>query len=462
MANLIHRIKTTIQEKNLIPANSSVVLGVSGGADSIALMLILNNLKFELNFELHIATLNHGIREDANDDIAFVQYLTEKYDLPLTKAYQDVPALAETHKESIESAARRARYNFFAQVAGTIQSTHIATAHHAGDQAETILLHLIRGAGTNGLTGMDYQSPLPNHPDLLLIRPLLAVSQDEINEYCAENELQPRIDSTNFDTTYRRNAIRHEILPQLRNINPQVDSALLRLADIVDVEQSYLHQQYKIICEPHITFGTRTTINLAILRTWHEALQRIAIVQIAEYHNCEITYEHVTDIIAQLKVGQVNTKLALPNNVRFRIGYSDAYFEKQSEPMPEYDYLQIEAPSTLKLGENIINDWVINISDTAIPIYDAKLAIPENSIISLRSRKNGDRWQPMGLNGKSQKLKKWFIDHKIPQHIRDKIPLLCVDDDIAAILLKGSWKVSEKYAVKHNGQSIFYFQLRNV
>lgn len=462
MANLIQHIKTILQEKNLIPEYSKVVLGVSGGADSIALLHILNELKIDLKFDLHIATLNHGIRQAANDDVAFVQHLTEKYDLPLTKGYEHVPSLAETYKESIESAARRARYDFLAQVAHNTQSKLIATAHHAGDQAETILLYLIRGTGTNGLTGMAYQSPVLKHPHLTLIRPLLSVSQAEINQFCAENDLQPRIDNTNFDTTYRRNALRHEILPQLRNINPQIDSALLRLADIVMVEQSYLNQQYTIICEPQIEYGKRTTVNLEQLRSWHEALQRVALIKIAHHHNCEITYDHITDIIHQVKVGQVGTELYLPNNLRFRISYQKVYFEELSAPMPDAGYPQVDAPITLKLGETIINNWSLSVSDSPRTNYDARLAIPKGTILTVRPRTNGDRWQPMGLGGKSQKLKKWFIDHKIPQYLRDKIPLLCVDGEIAAIILRDDWKIGEKYAVKHNGQSILYFQLRNV
>ncbi|MBZ0278007.1 MAG: tRNA lysidine(34) synthetase TilS, partial [Anaerolineae bacterium] len=228
----------TIQKHNLIPPHTMIVVAVSGGADSLALLHLLRDIRKRLRCDLHVATLDHGLRGEAGAaDARFVAETAASWGLPVTVGQVSVPALMSQTGQGLEAAARRARYAFLAQTAQTTGAAVIASAHHADDQAETILLHLLRGAGLNGLRGMAYRAPVPGYPHLTLIRPLLNVTRTEIDSYCREHGLVPREDASNQDVAMLRNRIRAEVLPRLRTINPQIAQALISLADNAAVDQ---------------------------------------------------------------------------------------------------------------------------------------------------------------------------------------------------------------------------------
>ncbi|MCB9453227.1 MAG: tRNA lysidine(34) synthetase TilS [Anaerolineaceae bacterium] len=222
----------TIQKHNLIPQHTLVVVAVSGGADSLALLHILQELRPRLECDLHVATLDHGLRgADGAADAHFVAATAAAWGLPVTIGNTNVPALMEQTGQGVETSARQARYAFLAGVARDVGASLVATAHHADDQAETILLHLLRGSGLRGLRGMAFHAALPGFPEITLVRPLLATSRTEIETYCREHHLTPRHDATNQDTTLLRNHIRHDILPQLQTINPQIVPTLMNLSE---------------------------------------------------------------------------------------------------------------------------------------------------------------------------------------------------------------------------------------
>jgi tRNA(Ile)-lysidine synthase len=239
------------------PAGESVgvVLAVSGGADSMCLADAVLAVASRLALRPLIAHLDHGLRGEASAaDAEFVRSFAAAHRVPCIVERADVRALARERKQSIEVAAREARYRFLARAAEDHGARLVALAHHADDQAETVLLRLIRGTGLQGLCGMQVHDPLPTASHLIAVRPLLRVSRANIEQYCRERQLQPRHDATNDELHYARNRVRHELLPFLERYNPNIRATLVRLADTVasDVEivEQATQEAFERIAQP--------------------------------------------------------------------------------------------------------------------------------------------------------------------------------------------------------------------
>jgi tRNA(Ile)-lysidine synthase len=460
---IVQTVLDTHRQFNLFPPHTTIILAVSGGADSITLLHVMAQLRERLAVQLHVATLNHGLRPDAADDVAYVQHITKRLDVPVSAETVDVSQLSQTLNIGIEAAGRAARYDFFARVAQQIGTTTIATAHHADDQTETILMHIIRGAGVQGLIGMQPKAPYPDYPELTLIRPLLFVRRPEIEAYCDEHQLEPRHDATNQDTVFLRNNIRHAILPRMRELNPQIDRAFAQLADIVSAEQDFMQTYYESSIQPLIQANegnTRYSVQRELFRSWHPAIQRRFIKEASFKLGAEATYVYITAAIQTANSREVGAIAELPNAVRLRVGYVDIVIEQESAPLPDTDYWLIDSEYNVTLpGKTNCVRWILEATIEPQPDTIARLYITPNSTVKLRTRQAGDKFQPLGMGGHSKKLKHWMIDHKIPQHLRVRIPLLTVNDEIAAILLPDQWIVAEPYAIKTLSQHNFYFSI---
>lgn len=239
---MLETVAAYIEYYQLLPDTGTVVVAVSGGADSLCLLHILHRLcgpgKRYGDVRLHVAHLNHRLRgAESERDAAYVKLVARAWGLPVTVGVEDVRALAETERLSLEEAARVARYRFLRKVAGGVaQEGRIAIAHHADDQVETLLLHLLRGGGLASMVGM--QSRRGD-----IIRPLLAVSRADILAYCREHGIAAMEDSSNADPHYLRNRVRHELLPLLESLNPGIRATLLRSADTARVDDEYIESQ---------------------------------------------------------------------------------------------------------------------------------------------------------------------------------------------------------------------------
>ena len=231
----VQRIHRFMLEHHMIQPEELVLVGVSGGVDSLALLHCLHVLRHEFNCSLHVAHLDHGIRPDSAADAEFVRKQADQLNLPVSVERIDVPQLMRHNKLSAETAARNARYHFYESLSDRIGATKIALGHHRGDQAETVLMHLLRGAGSTGLKGM-----LPVR-DGKFIRPLLNFSRAEIEAFVTELALQPRKDSTNRESNCLRNRIRLELIPLLeQSYNPNLQNTLNQTAELLRVESDYL------------------------------------------------------------------------------------------------------------------------------------------------------------------------------------------------------------------------------
>ena len=233
----------TIKENNLIDKNDVIVVGVSGGPDSMTLLHLLNKYKKIFEIRIIVAHINHLIREDSTDDEQFVENYCKKNDIVFYKKRVKVEEIAKKEKKGTEEIGRIIRYNFFDEILEKEKANKIAIAHNMNDNAETMLLNLIRGAGLSGLEGIQ---PKRNEK---YIRPLIYCKREEIENYCKINELNPRIDSTNKQNIYKRNIIRNELLPFLKELNPNIVETLSRTSIIARKNNEFIKEQVNIFYE---------------------------------------------------------------------------------------------------------------------------------------------------------------------------------------------------------------------
>lgn len=231
----------TIKENNLIEKGDKIVVGVSGGPDSITLLYCLNKYKEKLGYEIVVAHINHLIRKDSTEDEQFVENVCKEMKIKCYIKRADIIKMAEIEKRGEEETGRIVRYAFFDEIAQKESANKIAIAHNMNDNAETVLLNLIRGCGLSGLEGIQ-----PKEYNKY-IRPLINCKREEIEAYCEKNKLNPRIDYTNKENIYKRNKIRNELLPYLKELNPNIVKNLSRLSKIVKNENTYINKEVENI-----------------------------------------------------------------------------------------------------------------------------------------------------------------------------------------------------------------------
>ena len=235
--NLEQKFLDTIKENNLINKGDVIVVGVSGGPDSITLLTCLNKYKDYLNIQIICAHINHLIRKDSTDDEQFVENVCKKMGIRCYIKRAEVEKIAKEEKRGTEEVGRKIRYDFFDEVAKKENANKIAIAHNMNDNAETMLLNIIRGSGLTGLEGIQPEEYGK------YIRPLINCKREEIEEYCKKYDLKPRIDSTNKENIYRRNIIRNKILPELKELNPNIVQSLSNLSKIVKVQNLHIKNE---------------------------------------------------------------------------------------------------------------------------------------------------------------------------------------------------------------------------
>jgi tRNA(Ile)-lysidine synthase len=464
---LLQIVLNTIRKHDLIPTGSKVVVGVSGGADSLALLHVLYTLREQLDCQLHVATLDHGLRGEASaEDVRFVVDICKQWGIPVTAEHVNVTELAQHSKHGIEAEARRVRYHFLTQVAQQVGTSDVAVAHHANDQAETLLMRITRGTGTRGLQGMSvkaeyWEGVIP----VALIRPLLNVTRAEVEAYCRENDLHPRHDATNDDLDYTRNYMRHEILPRLQVVNPQVVHALNRLSETAAIELDFLWRAFQTQVVPHINWRHDLIIySRSDFGALHPYMQRrfiqwaIMTLQRSE----DISFERIVAAVELAQTGQVGAIAELPHDLQLRLDYDTLVIERRSASLvsstkvllnKEREF-SVDIPGRL---DTLLYDWILVNSLSPVEFPASRLAIPEGAQVILRTRRQGERFAPLGLNGHTQKLSEWMVNHKVPRAIRDNVPLLVVDGEVAAILYGEQWTISHHFAVREESKRVVYF-----
>lgn len=451
MAKLVETVLRNIRQNNLFSPDERVLVAVSGGSDSLALLHMLHFA----GQPLVVATFDHQTRPDSTDDVRFVASTAAAWGVACYAGRVNVPALAHASGIGLELAARQARYRFLAQMARQIDVSKILVGHHLDDQAETVLLHVLRGAGLNGLHAMRFASPVPDAPDLTLVRPLLNVTRDEIERYCQDHDLHPRQDASNQDTTYTRNTIRHNILPVLESVNPQIAAALVRLADSAAVDMAFIDQTYREEVEPLVRRqANRFYLARTVFDHLHPAMQRRFLQLVPESEHV-----HIVQASRVAQSGEVGAVAEFPGGWQLRVDYTDLVLERADQPRPTADWPLLDQPVLVRIpGLTPVGTWTLEVKTESTGRPEVAISVPPGAKVLLRGRQPGDRFAPPGLHGHTQSLKKWMINRKVPRHLRDRIPLLIIDKHIVGLLIDGAWMVAQGVDSAQCGR-IHYFSI---
>ena len=419
------KVLRTINKYKMIGKGDKIVLAVSGGPDSTAMLYIMNDLREELGCSLYIAHLNHCLRgEESSADAEFVKEQAEKLHIPFTIEKIDVKSMI-TNKESLESGARRIRYDFYRKVMSETKADKVAQGHTADDQAETILMRLLRGSGTKGLSG------IPPIRDGIYIRPLIEISRSEVVAYLQNIGVQPRWDSSNLSTEYERNRIRHELIPLIeKRFSPNIKAILQQTAEILRSEDDFLDT----IAKSAMTKCIKNNRNEAEgviddLKKYHIAIQRriirLAIESILGDLN-RYEFQHIDEIMALIESGTTGKSISLPRGIIAEKSYGKIIIKLDKEEYVEPFDFTIKVPGETEipsLGLKVMT-FVGNVDSYSKEIYQKTFDYDVvNGELHLRNRRKGDRFQPLGMSS-TKKLKEYFIDEKIPKLQRDKIPIL--------------------------------------
>ncbi len=429
-----------IRKNKLVKKGNSVVLGVSGGADSICMLKLLSDLQKRLGISLYVLHINHMIRgEEADQDAAFVKKICTKFKVPHRVINVDVPALAEREGLSEEEAGRYVRYDEFNKYAYEVGATKIAVAHNSNDNAETVLMNLARGTGIKGLGGIPPKREMEdaNGNVLEVIRPILCLSRKEIEDYLKENEIEYRNDSTNDSTDYTRNKIRLEIMPLLENINDNamqnITNASNELADTSDYIEKDVDEAYEEFVSEEDGKLFLSDESFAIDPIVLTGVIRKMIENIAGKLK-DITRIHVGDVVS-LSEKQVGKKIDLPYSIVAEREYEGISMFSESN----------ETESETKNKEVIISFEEDDFDRTNIEElkYTKWLDYDKIDDVVVRTRQKGD-YIVIDGDGATKKLKKYFIDEKIPRRERDEVLLVADGNHILWVV---GYRISEDVKV---------------
>ena len=427
----MEKVKKFIKEKNLIKTGNKLVVGVSGGADSVYLLLVLESLKEEMNLEIIAVHINHMIRKEAVDDQRFVEELCGKLSVPCKTFEVDVHNIAQREKMSLEEAGRKVRYDVFFKMMKKYKADKIAIAHHQNDQAETFLYRMARGTGIYGAAAMKEE-------DGKLIRPLLCMKKQEIVNELTKMGQGWVEDASNQDDTFARNQIRNQIIPRLEQINDQaVEHIGLFCEDIQEVT-TYLTKQIEDAlnrCTKSIENGCEIDCEkLFIENPWIQKQILKKVLEGTAGKRKDLERRHINDLLSLAQQG-TGRRISLPYQVTAEKNYQyiRLYKGNISDKQEKKGTISCEEVTDLA---NIVENDCIKIID-----YDRI-----ETGVQLRCRKPGDFFT-FGKDQKRKSLSRYFIDEKIPRQLREEIPLVADGSHIVWIVGR---RISEYYKIKES------------
>ncbi|NHN35063.1 tRNA lysidine(34) synthetase TilS [Paenibacillus agricola] len=446
--DLLTKVEQTIKSEKLLEEGECIVVAVSGGPDSVALLHLLFALAERWHWRLVVAHLNHGFRgEESEEEALFVAGIAAQLGVTFEEAHLDVPAYIRATGTNPQVAARELRYGFLREIAHKHKAAAIVLAHHADDQAETLLMRLLRGTGPAGLVGIPVRR---FEKDVELVRPLLRIYKSELLDYCHAHHFAFRMDSSNLDTKYFRNEVRLDLLPRLRQYNDQLPQSLNRLSVMMAAEQDFMDMQTRAIFKEGVL---QESDFCEWSKKWfcglHVALQRRLIKLILNCLDCEadsidfMKLEQIRDAI----LGETSSNLSLHigGNLVLAREYDRIYLHNDVVPPKPYAYTLEQDMRVLAIEETGITvesiwlerapqqeQWAPPVHGQNAAWFDAEqLLFP----LQVRSRQDGDRMRLLGMDG-SKKVKDIFIDSKIPPSIRLKTPIV-MDSQEQVIWLPG-------------------------
>ena len=458
----ISRIIYLLRNDCRVQESDRILAGVSGGIDSVFLLTMLH----EIGQPVTAAVFDHGLRPEAAAECDFVESFCLEREIPCYRGKADVRSYAEEKSMGIEAAARELRYQFLFRTAAENDCRAVATAHHENDQAETVLMHLLRGTGIDGLCGMRPYGFLKEYSETIpLIRPLLNISRKEIEKYAAENGMPYREDRSNFDTAYLRNRIRQDLIPKLEaDYNPRIVDSLCRLARSAAADKEILDGT----CEDAIRYASffrfdegcewsRRTFQSYSVGLRYRMLRELFTRMGADLS--EIGFQHLIVADRIFTEGRYNHTISLLKGIWLRCE-GDKAMILTSPDVPQWRYPQLSQGWTLycetrHIQPKDLQDWV----DTAKkhPEWAVMDANQVADYPTLRTIRPGERFEPYGMGGASQKLSDFLVNHKIPVQYRDD---LVVAADAGGIVWIPGYRVSNRCALNSGTHRIMILKLK--
>lgn len=436
-----------VKKNGLIEPNSRILVGVSGGPDSMALLYFLHSIREEWNLTLVALTVDHQLRgEESIEDLHFVEKTCAKWNIEFCGTSLDVPSYKERNHVGTQVAAREMRYQFFYEKMQEHNADYLALGHHGDDQVETMLMGFVRSSNSRALSGMPVKRPFSNG---MIIRPFLGMTKKDVEVYCQKLGIQSRLDPSNLKTDYTRNYFRKCVLPLLKKQNSNIHTTVQQLSKSMQADEDYLTGHAKTFVEQLISLDKNencATFDIDLFQGHHTALQRRAYHLILNYLYDELpknlSYMHEEQFFALLNSQKANGRLDFPHHLKVIKSYRklEICFEnKLHQSSPFHKIINIPGRVSLPNGLVIQADFTKESHNSSQEYYLCgrnQVALP----LHIRTRKQGDRMTWKGLKG-SKKIKDVFIDGKVPATLRDAWPI--VTDNNGEILWLVGFKKGE-------------------
>ncbi len=429
---IIDKIRQTIKQHAMLTRGDHVLIGLSGGPDSVCLLHILTDLIPSLDLTIEALYVDHGLRpEETAEEIAFCRSLCKDLDVNFTvKSIQlkDSPLVGKLGKQG---AARELRYEAFESAAFESGAEKIALAHHKTDQAETLLINLLRGSGMTGLAGIP---PCRGK----IIRPLIDIKKEEVLDYLSENKTQYKTDSSNLADDYLRNKVRSRIIPELAELNPDIVETLSRTSEILRQENDHIEAEATKTMLRLFSRRTDTRIELFLtpMETMPVYLLRRILRRAADAAKAlrSLSFQNIEDIIGIIKNGKSGNRIYLPHDLRAIRDYSVLIITSETPARLKTYSLDIGDEVVIEEAQIVMKatkeENPVNSDGRSSAVFDLdKISLP----LTIRPREDGDFFLPSGF-GKKKKLQDLFVDEKVPRDERDTVPLICSGKDIVWVV----------------------------
>lgn len=453
---IVDRVRSTINKYNLLQKGDKIVLGLSGGPDSVCLLHVLKQLEEEYDISIYAAHLNHQIRGiEAQKDVMYISQLCDSLGIKFFVKSINVPEYCKKNGLSIEEGARKLRYEMFYEIKQKTKSNKIAIGHNLNDQAETILMRMMRGTGLQGLKGIEYKR------DETIIRPILDIERSSIESYCEEYNLNPRIDSTNLENIYTRNKIRLDLIPYMQeNFNTNVIESICRMGNNLKLDNDYIEEEGNKKFKEVSKLNNNASVEIILDKyiDLHKAIKSRIIRNSIKYILGDTNFvdqKHIEDVFDLENEDKINKKLVLPRGLFVYRNNDNILFTNEEITYEDFEF-----------NYNVPKDGVIKIKETGVFIETKTMSIERfksmkadksskgfdldkfKGGIVVRNRESGDK---IKLAGGSKKLKSLFIDLKIPREKRSKIPVLVDNEEVVCV---GDYKISENYKIDANTKEV--------
>ena len=471
---MLDKIESILRDECRLVKDRPIIVGVSGGPDSLCLMEVLR----QAGYPIIVAHFNHQLRPEADHDANAVKSTASRLMLASIIDGADVPTYARNEKLSIEEAARNLRYLFFFRLAHERNAQAVAVGHTADDQVETVLMHFLRGSGLRGLKGMTHRSI--NHtfdPNVPVVRPLLNIWREETVVYCAANGLRPRYDSSNDSLNFQRNRIRHLLVPSLENYNPKFRGAVLRMSQALRGDHQLVMEALVAAWRETVTGMSKDFVafDASLLSERSIGLQRNLIKRAVESlrPGLEVDFATIERACTFIRDPSRAPRVELKSGLGMFRDADKIYMCTSDGDVASNLWPQMSGTDMLAVPQSghidLAGGWKFSCEPCPIPelakeqskrnddrfqVWLDASALPES--IELRTRLRGDSFEPLGMGGHSQKLSDFMVNEKIPQRLRDRWPLLCSGKTI--IWVPG-YRPAHRFRLTESTKKIYYFSV---